>query len=79
MKGQAEYKLGQYSAAVQTCEKLLTIVSTDPVKKAPYNFLLGLSAAKMGDKTKATKAFKEAQQGSFKSAAKIEHDKVAAK
>ena len=78
-KAKAEYKLGQYSAAIGTVEALIGS-ETDVVKKAPYQFVLGLSAKKGGDTEKAKKAFAEAQKGpAYKSAAKKELDTMSAK
>ncbi len=78
LKAKAEYKLGQYPQAITTLEALLPN-EADPNKKAPYNFVIGLAAKKSGNMDKAAKAFKDAQYGSFKAAAKKELENISKK
>jgi len=78
LKAKAEYKLGQYPQAISTLEALLPN-EPDPNKKAPYNFVIGLAAKKSGNMDKASKAFKEAQYGTFKAAAKKELENISKK
>ncbi len=78
LKAKAEYKLGQYPQAISTLEALVP-TEPDANKKAPYNFVIGLAAKKSGNMDKAAKAFKEAQYGSFKAAAKKELENISKK
>jgi tetratricopeptide (TPR) repeat protein len=78
LKAKAEYKLGQYPQAISTLEALLPN-EADPNKKAPYNFVMGLAAKKSGNIEKATKAFKDAQYGPYKAAAKKELENISKK
>lgn len=75
-KSQAEFHLSRFSSAVISAEKGLAILVNiqDPVKKAPYYFILGVSAKFAGNIPKAKEALSLAQHGNTKYAAKHELD-----
>lgn len=78
LKARAEYESGRYNECISTVEDLLTRnANADPKTKAKYNFILGLAAKKLGDKDRATKAFKAALYGPYKPAAKEEIERIA--
>jgi len=74
-KSQAEFHLGRFQPSIHSAEKGLEVLnSTDPVKKAPFYFMLGMSARHMGNVQKAKDAFQNALFGNTKYAAKHELD-----
>lgn len=75
-KAQAEYQLGNYSAAVASLERAIANAPQNRTLLASYNFLLGMAAKKAGDVNRADKAFKEANVPPFKYAAMEELKKL---
>ncbi len=76
LKGQAEYQLGQYAAAVATLEKAISSAPQDKRVRSVYNFLLALAAKKSGDVNKAMKALKNASFGALRFAVREEMKKL---
>lgn len=69
------YGAGQYQECMNQLDALIRN-TTDQNAKARYQFMLGMCAVRMGDKVKATEAFKAAMYGSVKPAAKEELDRL---
>lgn len=70
-KAQSQYQLGQYQAAISTAEQGMSQVDGKP-RQAVYQFVIGLAAKKAGNTERAAEAFKAAQMGPFKYAAREE-------
>lgn len=78
LKARSEYESGRYNECISTIEDLIVkSANADPKTKAKFNFLLGLASKKLGDKDRATKAFKAALYGPYKPAAKEEIERIA--
>lgn len=72
-KAQAEYNIGRFSLAAKTIQKAITDPSlSDPAKKSPYQFVLGMALKSMGDSDGALEAFRLVTSGSCKNAAQYE-------
>ena len=71
VKAQAQYKMGQYSAAVASAQQALALVEGKAPAQvmAQYNFFIGMAAKKGGDTATASAAFRKAAVGGFKLAA----------
>lgn len=72
-KSQAEYNTGAFTAAIRTAQKALSDPTlSDPAKKAPYYFVIGMCNKILGDTNPALESFKNASFGSYKGAAQNE-------
>ncbi|MBX3102811.1 MAG: tetratricopeptide repeat protein [Bacteroidetes bacterium] len=71
IKAQAQYKQGQYAAAVATAQQALQLIEGKAPAQvtAQYNFFIGLAAKKGGDTATAATALRKAAVGGFKLAA----------
>lgn len=76
IKAVAQYQLGKNEEAIETLQTGLELKALDLENKAKYNFTLGLLYKKTGDKKEALKAFKMAEYGSFRSAARTEYGDI---
>jgi len=77
LKSQSEFQLSRFSNAIVSAEKgLAALNNQDPVKRAPYNFIIGMSSKYTGNPTKAKEAFTNALFGNTKYAAKHELDVI---
>ncbi len=75
MKAEAEYQLGRHQFAIISAEKgKIALNSSDPVKNAPYYFIIGLSSKYSGNLKNAREALTNALFGNCKYAAKNELD-----
>ena len=72
MRARATYLANQFPQAIQTLEALLSDKNLEEQTKAQYNFLLGMSAKKMGAVEKAKAAFQNAFYGPYRDAARVE-------
>lgn len=77
LKAVAQFKAGKKTEAVETLKKILTLEGElDSNTKAQYSFALALYYKAQGNKKEALKAFKKANQDSYKYASKEEYDKM---
>ncbi|WP_250631517.1 tetratricopeptide repeat protein [Rhodoflexus caldus] len=71
-KGIALYKKGEYKAAIDFIQSMLTNQRFDAATTAEMNFLMGLAGKKFGDIAIARQGFSMAMRSSLKDAAEIE-------
>jgi tetratricopeptide (TPR) repeat protein len=76
IKSVAQHKLNQTDAAIKTINDIMQIDGIDPESKAQYFFAQGVFYDKVGKKKEAVDAFKNANYGSFRYAAKEELDRL---
>jgi tetratricopeptide (TPR) repeat protein len=76
IKAVAQHKLNQTDASLKTINDIMQIEGIDPESKAQYFFAQGVFYDKLGKKKEAADAFKNANYGSFKYAAKEELDRL---
>ncbi|MCS6904806.1 MAG: tetratricopeptide repeat protein [Bacteroidia bacterium] len=74
LKGQIEYRLGLFSAAIATLEQSISLLgeSASHEKRSPIFFTLGMAAKRIGRVEQAKEAFRMARNGSLKLAASNE-------
>ncbi|MDW8235996.1 MAG: tetratricopeptide repeat protein [Bacteroidia bacterium] len=79
LRAQALYLLNRYAEVIPVLEKAIPLMGQDQLRSSQAYFLMGLAARKAGQNDKAREAFEKVTHSSFKAAAKVESDKIAAR